>query len=65
MAYFGHVFRFPLVRSSANFAKKNENLVKIGGVWGGVAPPARAGENMAKVSQEAGKTIQKSPKIEP
>ena len=36
--------------------KNNENQVKSGGVWGGVAPPARAAENMPIVSQEARKS---------
>ena len=45
--------------------KNPENQDKSGGVWGGVAPPARAGENMPKVSQEPPKIIQKSEKIEP
>ena len=42
-----------------------ENMPRSGGVWGGVAPPARAAEDIAKVSQEVRKIIQKSLKIEP
>ena len=40
--------------------RHNENQVKSGGGLKGVAPPARAAENMPKVSQEARKIIQKS-----
>ena len=42
-----------------------ENMPRSGGVWGGVAPPARAAENTPNVSQEAQKIIQKTSKIEP
>ena len=48
-----------------DLTKNNENQVKSGGVWKGVAPPARAAENMPKVSQEVRKINQKSLKIEP
>ena len=50
---------------AGDFTKNDENHVKSGGVWGGEALPARAAENMAKVSQEAPKIIPKSSKIEP
>ena len=48
-----------------DLTKNNRNQSKSGGVWGGVAPPARAAENMPKVSQEAGKIIQNVAKLEP
>ena len=41
-----------LAKLAEDLTKNNENQVKSGGVWGGVAPPARAAENMPKVSQE-------------
>ena len=36
--------------------RANENPFEIGGVWGDVAPPARAAENMLKVSQQVRRT---------
>ena len=54
-----------LAKLAEDLTKNNENQVKSGWVWKGVAPPARAAENMPKVSQEVRKIIQKSLKIEP
>ena len=54
-----------MAKLAEDLTKNNENQVKSGGVWGGVAPPARAAENMPKVSQEAPKVLQKYGKIEP
>ena len=54
-----------MAKLAEDLTKNNENQVKSRGVWGGVAPPARAAENMPKVSQEVRKIIQKSSKIEP
>ena len=61
-----------MAKLADDLTKNNENQVKSGGVWKGVAPPARAAENMQqgkknmpKVSQEVRKIIQKSSKIEP
>ena len=54
-----------MAKLAEDLTKNDENHVKSGGVWGGEAPPARAAENMAKVSQEAPKIIQRSSKIEP
>ena len=48
-----------------DLTKNNENQVKSGEVWKGVAPSARAAENMPKVSQEVLKMTQKSSNIEP
>ena len=54
-----------MAKLAEDLTKNDENHVKNGGIWGGEAPPARAGENMPKVSQEVPKIIQKSSKIEP
>ena len=54
-----------MAKLAEDLTKNNENQVKSEGVWGGVAPPARAAENMSKVSEEARKIIYKSLKIEP
>ena len=53
-----------MAKLAEDLTKNDENHVKSGGVWGGYAP-ARAAENMPKVSQEVRKIIQKSSKIEP
>ena len=54
-----------MAKLAEGLTKNNENQVKSGGVWKGVAPAARAAENMPKVSQEVRKIIQKSKKIKP
>ena len=54
-----------MAKFAEDLSKNNENQVKSGEVWKGVAPPARAAENMAKVSQEVRKIIPKSSKMEP
>ena len=54
-----------LGKLAEELAKNNENQIRSGGGLGGVAPTARAAENMPKVSQEVRKIIQKSLKIEP
>ena len=55
-----------------DLTKNNRNQSKSGGVWGGVAPPARAGENIpkkAKKLKKSSKNLRKSspdpPKIDP
>ena len=48
-----------------DLTKNNENQVKSGGVWGGVAPPARAAENMPKASQEPPKIFKNLRKSTP
>ena len=49
-----------MAKLAEDLTKNNENQVKSGVVWKGVAPPARAAENMPKVSKEVGKIIQNS-----
>ena len=54
-----------LAKLAEDLTENKENQVKSGGVWVGVAPPARAAEKMPKVSKKDQKIIQKSSKIEP
>ena len=54
-----------MAKLAEGLTKNNENQVKSGGVWRGVAPPARAAENMPKISQEAPKMIKTRVKIDP
>ena len=54
-----------MAKLAEDLTKNDENQAKSGWVWKNVTPPARAAENMAKVSQEAPNIIQKSSKIEP
>ena len=54
-----------MAKLAEDLTENKENQVKSGGVWVGVAPPARAAEKMPKVSKEDQKIIQKSSKIEP
>ena len=53
-----------LAKLAEDLAKNNKNQVKIGGVWEGVAPPARAPENMPRINQETQKIIQRPLNIE-
>ena len=49
-----------LGKLAEELAKNDENQVRSGGVWGAVAPPARATEKMPRVSQDVRKIINKS-----